>query len=228
MRSLIPFILLLTKTINLFGLKWCVVFLRVNYDSMWPVNARLPPDKRKRQMSHLQLTLKIGMDVIVISSPCSVTLPILLLVWSLWAMTQPRMSEICFLFDMLGLMVFKSITSWLFSINFDKIQGSALLLSYLYVVYLGSIRCFWTIIKTFTKTTFVHQKCLRFHQFLMSLLDDFKSMRNQLLNHTHLLIVNQVVNELVREEIHLKSHFSSQPHTVLATSVSTTPHVFAK
>jgi hypothetical protein len=60
----------------------------------------------------------------------------------------------------------------------------------------------------------------------MGVLDDFESVRSQLLNRSHLPTVNQAVNDLVREETRLKSHRSSQPHTtVLATPVSVDPTV---
>jgi hypothetical protein len=49
-----------------------------------------------------------------------------------------------------------------------------------------------------------------------------------LLNCSPLPTVNQAINELVREETHLKSHRSSQPHTiVLATLASVDPTVTA-
>ena len=43
----------------------------------------------------------------------------------------------------------------------------------------------------------------------MGILDDFESVRNQLLNRSPLPTVNQVVNDLVCEETRLKSHRSS-------------------
>jgi hypothetical protein len=73
-----------------------------------------------------------------------------------------------------------------------------------------------------------HQERLRLHQFLMGILDDFEPVRSQLLNRSPLSIVNQAVNDLVREEAHLKSHHSCQPHTtVLATPASVSPTVTA-
>jgi hypothetical protein len=55
----------------------------------------------------------------------------------------------------------------------------------------------------------------------MGVLDDFESVCSQLLNRSPLPTVNQIVNNLVREETRLKSHRSSQPHTtVLATPAS--------
>jgi hypothetical protein len=62
----------------------------------------------------------------------------------------------------------------------------------------------------------------------MGVLDDFESVRNQLLNCSPLPTVNQVVNDLVREETRLKSHRPSQPHTtVLTTPTSVDPTVTA-
>ena len=62
----------------------------------------------------------------------------------------------------------------------------------------------------------------------MGILDNFESVRSQLLNRSPLPTVNQVVNDLVREETRLKSHRSSQPHkTVLATPASVDPIVTA-
>jgi hypothetical protein len=62
----------------------------------------------------------------------------------------------------------------------------------------------------------------------MGILDDFESIRSQLLNRSPLPTVNQAVNDLVREETRLKSHRSSQPHTtVLATPASVDPIVTA-
>ena len=73
-----------------------------------------------------------------------------------------------------------------------------------------------------------YRECTRLHQFLMGILDDFESVRSQLLNRSPLPIVNQAVNDLVREETRLKSHRFSQPHTtVLATPVSVDPTVTA-
>uniref|UniRef100_A0A2N9GBX0 Reverse transcriptase Ty1/copia-type domain-containing protein n=1 Tax=Fagus sylvatica TaxID=28930 RepID=A0A2N9GBX0_FAGSY len=73
-----------------------------------------------------------------------------------------------------------------------------------------------------------HRERTRLHQFLMGVLDDFESVRSQLLNRSPLPTVNQAVNDLVREETRLKSHRSSQPHTtVLATPVSVDPTVTA-
>jgi hypothetical protein len=78
------------------------------------------------------------------------------------------------------------------------------------------------------KLVSTHQERLRLHQFLMGILDDFKSVRSQLLNCSPLPFVNQAVNDLVREETRLKSHRSSQPHTtVLATPASVDPTVTA-
>jgi hypothetical protein len=62
----------------------------------------------------------------------------------------------------------------------------------------------------------------------MGVLDDFESVRSQLLNRSLLPTVNQAVNDLVREETCLKSHRSSQPHTtVFATPASVDPTVTA-
>jgi hypothetical protein len=62
----------------------------------------------------------------------------------------------------------------------------------------------------------------------MGILDDFESVRSQLLNRSPLPIVNQAVNDLVREETCLKSHHFCQPHTtVLATQASVDPTVTA-
>jgi hypothetical protein len=62
----------------------------------------------------------------------------------------------------------------------------------------------------------------------MGVLDDFESIRSQLLNRSPLPTVNQAVNDLVREETRLKSHRSSQTHTtVLATPISVDPTVTA-
>jgi hypothetical protein len=73
-----------------------------------------------------------------------------------------------------------------------------------------------------------HLERLHLHQFLMGILDDFESVRSQLRNCSPLPTVNQVVNDLVREETRLKSHRSSQPHTtVLATLASIDPTVTA-
>uniref|UniRef100_A0A2N9HM25 Integrase catalytic domain-containing protein n=1 Tax=Fagus sylvatica TaxID=28930 RepID=A0A2N9HM25_FAGSY len=73
-----------------------------------------------------------------------------------------------------------------------------------------------------------HRERTRLHQFLMGVLDDFESVRSQLLNRSPLPTVNQAVNDLVCEETRLKSHHSSQPHTtVLATPVSVDPTVTA-
>uniref|UniRef100_A0A2N9GVI4 Integrase catalytic domain-containing protein n=1 Tax=Fagus sylvatica TaxID=28930 RepID=A0A2N9GVI4_FAGSY len=58
-----------------------------------------------------------------------------------------------------------------------------------------------------------HRERTRLHQFLMGVLDDFESVRSQLLNRSPLPTVNQAVNDLVREETRLKSLFSS--HAVL-------------
>ena len=54
-----------------------------------------------------------------------------------------------------------------------------------------------------------HRERTRLHQFLMGVLDDFESVRSQLLNRSPLPTVNQVVNDLVCEETRLKSHRSS-------------------
>ena len=51
-------------------------------------------------------------------------------------------------------------------------------------------------------------------------LDDFESVRSQLLNRSPLPTVNQAVNDLVREETCLKSHRSSQPHTTILTTLA--------
>uniref|UniRef100_A0A2N9FGK5 Reverse transcriptase Ty1/copia-type domain-containing protein n=1 Tax=Fagus sylvatica TaxID=28930 RepID=A0A2N9FGK5_FAGSY len=78
------------------------------------------------------------------------------------------------------------------------------------------------------KLVSTHRERTRLHQFLMGVLDDFESVRSQLLNRSPLPTVNQAVNDLVREETRLKSHRSSQPHTtVLATPVSVDPTVTA-
>uniref|UniRef100_A0A2N9J1Q7 Reverse transcriptase Ty1/copia-type domain-containing protein n=1 Tax=Fagus sylvatica TaxID=28930 RepID=A0A2N9J1Q7_FAGSY len=78
------------------------------------------------------------------------------------------------------------------------------------------------------KLVSTHRERTRFHQFLMGVLDDFESVRSQLLNRSPLPTVNQAVNDLVREETRLKSHRSSQPHTtVLTTPVSVDPTVTA-
>jgi hypothetical protein len=71
------------------------------------------------------------------------------------------------------------------------------------------------------KLVSTHRECTCLHQFLMGVLDDFESVRSQLLNRSPLPTVNQAVNDLVLEETRLKSHCSSQPHTtVLATPAS--------
>ena len=62
------------------------------------------------------------------------------------------------------------------------------------------------------KLVSAHREYLRLHQFLMGILDDFESIRSQLLNRSPLPTVNQVVNDLVCEETRLKTHRSSQPH----------------
>ena len=54
-----------------------------------------------------------------------------------------------------------------------------------------------------------YRECTRLHQFLMGILDDFESVRSQLLNRSPLPTVNQAVNDLVREETRLKSHRAS-------------------
>ena len=54
-----------------------------------------------------------------------------------------------------------------------------------------------------------HLERLRLHQFLMGILNYFKSVRNQLRNRSPLSTVNQAVNDLVREETRLKSYCSS-------------------
>ena len=62
----------------------------------------------------------------------------------------------------------------------------------------------------------------------MGILDDFESIRSQLLNRSPLPTVNQAVNDLVREETRLKFHRSTQPHTtVLAIPTSVDPTVTA-
>jgi hypothetical protein len=86
------------------------------------------------------------------------------------------------------------------------------------------------VIRSVSDAKFVntHREHLRLHQFLMGILDDFKSVHSQLLNCSPLPTVNQAVNDLVREETRLKSHRSSQPHTmVLATPASVDPTVTA-
>uniref|UniRef100_A0A2N9F2K6 Integrase catalytic domain-containing protein n=1 Tax=Fagus sylvatica TaxID=28930 RepID=A0A2N9F2K6_FAGSY len=76
------------------------------------------------------------------------------------------------------------------------------------------------------KLVSTHRERTRLHQFLMGVLDDFESVRSQLLNRSPLPTVNQAVNDLVREETRLKTHRSSQPHTtVLATPALVDPTV---
>ena len=78
------------------------------------------------------------------------------------------------------------------------------------------------------KLVSTHRECTLLHQFLMGVLNDFESIRSQLLNRSPLPTVNQAVNDLVREETHLKSHHSSQLHTtILATPTSVDPTVTA-
>jgi hypothetical protein len=78
------------------------------------------------------------------------------------------------------------------------------------------------------KLVSTHRERLRLHQFLMGILDDFESVRSQLLNRSLLPTVNQAVNDLIREETRLKSHRFSQPHTmVLATPASVDPTITA-
>jgi hypothetical protein len=75
------------------------------------------------------------------------------------------------------------------------------------------------------KLVSTHRERTHLHQFLMGVLDNFESVRSQLLNCSPLPTVNQAVNDLVREETCLKSHCSSQPHTTILTtpaSVDTT------
>ena len=86
------------------------------------------------------------------------------------------------------------------------------------------------VIKTVSEAKLVsaHRECLRIHQFLMGIIDDFESVRSQLLNRTPLPTVNQAVNDLVHKENRLKSHRSSQPHmTILAILASIGPTVIA-
>ena len=60
----------------------------------------------------------------------------------------------------------------------------------------------------------------------MGILNNFESVRSQLLNRSPLSTVNQAANDLVREETRLKSYRSFQPHTtVLATLASVGPTV---
>ena len=62
----------------------------------------------------------------------------------------------------------------------------------------------------------------------MGILDNFESVRSQLLNRSPLPTVNQAVNNLVREETRLKSYCSFQPHTTVpATPASVGPTVIA-
>uniref|UniRef100_A0A2N9G3G1 GAG-pre-integrase domain-containing protein n=1 Tax=Fagus sylvatica TaxID=28930 RepID=A0A2N9G3G1_FAGSY len=78
------------------------------------------------------------------------------------------------------------------------------------------------------KLVSTHRECTRLHQFLMGVLDDFESVYNQLLNRSPLPTVNQAVNDLIHEETRLKSHCSSQSHTiVLATPASVDPTITA-
>uniref|UniRef100_A0A2N9HG58 Integrase catalytic domain-containing protein n=1 Tax=Fagus sylvatica TaxID=28930 RepID=A0A2N9HG58_FAGSY len=144
---------------------------------------------------------KIEIVSIIRSSLGSATPPPLLLVWNLGVMTQLRLCVICLLLDMLDQMVLEHITSWLLYISCARIQSSSSSLD--------------------AKLVSTHQERTCLHQFLMGVLDDFESVRNQLLNRSPLPTVNQAVNDLVREETRLKSHRSSQPHTtVLATPAS--------
>ena len=88
------------------------------------------------------------------------------------------------------------------------------------------LAAFEPVIKSISDAKLVstHQEHTRLHQFLMGVLDDFESVHNKLLNRSPLPNVNQVVNDLVREETRLKSHRSFQPHmTVLATPVLVDP-----
>ena len=76
------------------------------------------------------------------------------------------------------------------------------------------------------KLVSTHRERTCLHQFLMGVLDDFESVRSQLLNRSPLSTVNQAVNDLVGEGTCLKSHRSSQPHTTaLATLASVDPSV---
>ena len=59
------------------------------------------------------------------------------------------------------------------------------------------------------KLVSTHRERLHLHQFLMGILDDFESVRSQLLNRSPLPTVNQAVNDLVHEETCLKSYRSS-------------------
>ena len=78
------------------------------------------------------------------------------------------------------------------------------------------------------KLVSTHREYLRLHQFLMGILNNFKSVRSQLPNRSPLPTVNQAVNDLVREETRLKFHRSTQPHTtVLAIPTSVDPTVIA-
>lgn len=99
--------------------------------------------------------------------------------------------------------------------------------SYSYAISLESISDFQTYHQDSRRghTYQCTSKHLCLHQFLMGLLNDMESMLNQLHNFTPLRTINQVFHELVCKEIHLKSQRSSQPHTIIATSVIATPHV---
>ena len=78
------------------------------------------------------------------------------------------------------------------------------------------------------KLVSAHRERLRLHQFLMGILDDFESVCSQLLNLSPLPTINQAVNDLVREDTHLKSHRSSQSHTtVLVTPELVGPTITA-
>ena len=57
----------------------------------------------------------------------------------------------------------------------------------------------------------------------MGILDNFDSIRSQLLNCSPLPIVDQAINELVHGETRLKSHCFSQSHTILANPISVAP-----
>ena len=70
------------------------------------------------------------------------------------------------------------------------------------------------------KLVSTHREHLRLHQFLMGILDDFESVRSQLLNRSPLPTVNQAINDLIHEETRLKSHLFSQPHTTVLTSLA--------
>ncbi|XP_050278435.1 F-box/kelch-repeat protein At3g23880-like [Quercus robur] len=61
----------------------------------------------------------------------------------------------------------------------------------------------------------------RFYEFLMSLHKDFEPIRSQLLNHSPAPSLDTVVNELVREEIHLATLQAQNMLNVLAITPST-------